>query len=111
MKSKLFYISIWSLLFGSGSALSSSAQEQKQALSETNKIKKENILDLTLNQNDGQAKKNGFWIEENGLKEVYYLHGKKNGVYKSYFKKTKKLEKMIYQKGFGTILMKQVVYS
>jgi len=48
--------------------------------------------DTTINQTDRQGRKQGLWIEDNGLKEAYYLNGKKNGVYKSYLKKTRKLE-------------------
>jgi antitoxin component YwqK of YwqJK toxin-antitoxin module len=48
--------------------------------------------DTTTNLTDKQGRKQGLWIEDSGLKEVYYLNGKRNGVYKSYFKKTGKLE-------------------
>lgn len=92
MKGKLLYISIWALLSGCGGSASSSAQELKQAVADTTKTKKENTLDPTLNRKDGQGKKQGLWIESNGLKEIYYLNGQKNGIYKSYFKKTGKLE-------------------
>ena len=46
---------------------------------------------LFINQLDSSGKKIGLWIENGGLSETYYLNGKKNGVYKSYFKKNKKL--------------------
>src|SRR6218665_3635627 len=92
MKDKL-YISILALLSSCGG--SSSVQEQKQAVADITKTKKEYPLDSTLNQKDEQGRKQGLWIEDNGLKEVYYLSGKKHGVYRTYFEKTGKLE------GFG----------
>jgi len=36
--------------------------------------------------------KNGLILEDNGLKEIYYYNGKKNGVFKSYYKINGKLE-------------------
>jgi len=92
MKDKL-YISILALLSISscGGSGSSSVQEQKQAVADITKTKKENPLDSPLNQKDEQGRKQGLWIEDNGLTEVYYLNGKKHGIYKAYFEKTGKL--------------------
>ncbi|MBW7943056.1 MAG: hypothetical protein H3C64_11875 [Candidatus Kuenenia stuttgartiensis] len=66
---------------------------QKSMLTtEYQKIERSQIEDTSDNLTDKQGRKQGLWIEDNGSKEVYYLNGKKNGVYKSYFKKTGKLE-------------------
>ena len=54
--------------------------------------------DTSFNQTDRQGRKQGLWIEGNGLKEVYYLNSKKNGINKSYFKKTGKLESLGWYK-------------
>lgn len=65
---------------------------QEAVLTIEQKTEPPQTKDTTANQKDKQGRKQGLWIEDNGLKEVYYLNGKKNGVYKSYFKKTGKLE-------------------
>ena len=41
---------------------------------------------------DSTRLKNGLVKEEDGLKEVYYINGKKNGIFKSYYKLNGKLE-------------------
>jgi len=46
----------------------------------------------TVNQLDKQGKKQGLWIEQGGIKEIYYRDGLKEGVFKSYFRKDGKLE-------------------
>jgi len=38
------------------------------------------------NQKDKNGNKQGFWIEENGLKECYYSNNKYDGVFKYYHK-------------------------
>ena len=44
------------------------------------------------NQSDSLGRKQGLWIEEDGLKEVYYLDGVKDGIYRAYYKKNHRLE-------------------
>ncbi len=44
------------------------------------------------NQSDSLGRKQGLWIEEDGLKEVYYHDGVKDGIYRSYYKKNRRLE-------------------
>jgi len=74
----------------------SNANGQEQIPSDSIKVKQERTQqqtkDTSINKKDSQGKKQGLWIEDNGLKEIYYLNGLKNGVYKSYFQKTGKLE-------------------
>jgi antitoxin component YwqK of YwqJK toxin-antitoxin module len=43
------------------------------------------------NLTDTSGKKYGLWIEDNGLREVYYNNGLRHGVYRSYSRKGKKL--------------------
>jgi antitoxin component YwqK of YwqJK toxin-antitoxin module len=43
------------------------------------------------NQKNAQGKKTGLWIEDNGLREVYYKNNKRDGLYKTYSRKTGKL--------------------
>jgi antitoxin component YwqK of YwqJK toxin-antitoxin module len=55
----------------------------------------ENIVQTTCsdcNLRDSQGRKVGLWIEENGLKEIYYKDGLRHGIYKSYYRKNGKLE-------------------
>jgi antitoxin component YwqK of YwqJK toxin-antitoxin module len=93
------------LIFGGCNAAPTDKAEKEKPYSDTAEIIQEAVLtnesqktaqlqtkDTTINQTDRQGRKQGLWIEDNGLKEVYYLNGKKNGVHKSYFKKTGKLE-------------------
>lgn len=51
----------------------------------------QNLSDSNINKKDEEGRKQGFWIEDNGLTEVYYLDGIKNGIYKNYSAKTGKL--------------------
>jgi antitoxin component YwqK of YwqJK toxin-antitoxin module len=56
-------------------------------------------VDSTSNDNinhlDSNGQKIGLWIENDGLNEVYYKDGKRNGTFKSYSKKNRRLS------GFG----------
>ena len=52
--------------------------------------------DINLLNSNGQ--KIGLWIENNGLNEVYYKDGKRNGIFKSYYRKNGRLS------GFGEYL-------
>lgn len=45
-----------------------------------------------VNQKDKQGRRQGLWIERDGLREIYYRDGLKDGVAKTYFVKTGKLE-------------------
>jgi antitoxin component YwqK of YwqJK toxin-antitoxin module len=55
------------------------------------------------NQKNAQGQKNGLWIEENGLREVYYKNNQRDGLYKTYSRKTGKLSALgEYKKGVKT---------
>lgn len=87
---------IGSLVFGGCNASPSDRNGQEEAPTGTIPNYQEQLQpkdkDTTINKKDSQGRKQGLWIEDNGLKEVYYLNGLKNGVYKAYFAKTGKLE-------------------
>ncbi|MET0637371.1 MAG: hypothetical protein ABWZ25_15175 [Chitinophagaceae bacterium] len=79
-----------------GPTFSDAAKAQEPGFAiERKKMGQPGIEDTFINHKDGQGRKQGFWIEDGGLKEIYYFNGKKNGNYKSYSRKTGKLE------GFG----------
>lgn len=87
---------IVSLLFDNCNAPSYDRNRQEETPTGTITNYQEQIQqqdkDTTINKKDSQERKQGLWIEDNGLKEVYYLNGLKNSVYKVYFAKTGKLE-------------------
>ncbi len=58
-----------------------------------NKVKTSTVIEINLRDNKGL--KAGLWIENKGLTEVYYKNNLRDGVFRSYNKKDRKLS------GFG----------
>jgi antitoxin component YwqK of YwqJK toxin-antitoxin module len=97
MKDKILVISILIALFlfsRCSEPPSNSNKQHQSGLTDTAKTKqdKKASKDSSLNQKDNQGRKQGLWIENDGLSEVYYWNGLKSGIYKVYFAKTGKLE-------------------
>jgi antitoxin component YwqK of YwqJK toxin-antitoxin module len=120
---KIFTCLLSGILFES--CLNSASQPSKKELQPLEVSDKLNpdTLDSLVNKKSQGGKKVGFWIEENGHRELYYLDGKRHGIYKSYFPKNNRLEALgqydngeptglwYYFDESGKILMTEVIRS
>lgn len=51
----------------------------------------DSINNTSINSADNTGQKIGFWIQNDGLNEVYYKAGERDGIFKSYYRKNRKL--------------------
>lgn len=86
----LLFIILFSVAACKKSSTENSENLQADSINFT--VDNKTICNENVNLYDANGLKTGLWIEDNGLKEIYYKKGKRNGIFRSYSKKSGKLD-------------------